>query len=113
MTKDAKNTGKIRSADSDAMESAQAESKGRDFRWHYGRVTRLGTVSVFPDSPENRRTVTIFWEEGGLSNQHGEIGEHEWEILKIAFSTTGMICVLSDQPNDEWMYDLRFLEAIR
>lgn len=113
MTKEKKGPAKLQRPDSDSMDVAQAERRGADFRWHYGRVTRLGTVAVFPDSPENRRTVTVFWEEGGLTSQHGEISDDQWEILKTAFMSTGMITILSDQPDEEWMYDLRFLEAIR
>jgi hypothetical protein len=107
-----KSTTKIQRPDSDAMNSAQAENVGVDFRWHYGRVTRMGTYDVFPYT-ESRRTVTVIWEEGGLSCQHGEINDDQWEILKMAFMSTGMITVLSDLPGEEWMYDLRFLEAVR
>lgn len=103
---------RIQRPDSNAMEAAQAEQVGTDFRWHHGRITRLGTYSIL-DSPENRRTVTLLWEEGGLSSQHGEIGDEQWEILKMAFMSTGMITVLSDQTGDNWMYDFRFLEAVR
>jgi hypothetical protein len=94
------------------MEMAQAERAGADFRWHYGRVTRLGSYDLV-SSPEDRRSVTILWEEGGLSCQHGEINDEQWDLLKLAFMGTGMITVLSDQAGDGWMYDLRFLEAVR
>ncbi len=103
---------RIRRPDSDAMETAQAERIGVDFRWHYGRITRLGNYEVFPSSVDGRN-VTILWEEGGLSSQHGEISDPQWEILKLAFSSTGMITVLSDQAGEDWMYDLRFIEAVR
>ncbi|MDZ4836436.1 MAG: hypothetical protein SGJ27_21890 [Candidatus Melainabacteria bacterium] len=113
MTKEVKQpTGRIKRPDADAMETAQQEQKGVDYRWHYGRVTRMGAYVVFPDS-ENRRTVTINWEEGGLSCQHGDISDDQWDILKLAFQSTGMITILSDSPGEEWMYDLRFLEAVR
>lgn len=103
---------RIKRPDSNAMETAQAERIGTDFRWHHGRITRLGTYSIL-SSAENRRTVTILWEEGGLSSQHGEIDDEQWEILKMAFMGTGMITVLSDQSGEDWMYDIRFLEAVR
>jgi len=113
MSKEKQTSSKMKRADANAMDAAQAEKKGADFRWHYGRITRLGTYAVFPDSPENRRTVSVIWEEGGLTCQHGEISDDQWEILKMSFGSTGMISVLSDRPDEEWMYDLRFLEAVR
>ena len=61
----------------------------------------------------NSRTVTILWEEGGVSNQQGEITEEQWEILKLAFVGSGRITILSDQEDKRWMYDYRFLEALR
>ncbi len=103
---------RIQRADSDAMETAQAERVGQDFRWHYGRVTRLGCYDVISNA-NDRRSVTIMWESGGLSCQYGEISDDQWEILKMAFMSTGMISVLSDAPGEDWMYDLRFLEAVR
>lgn len=107
-----KTTNRIQRPDSDAMETAQAERIGTDFQWHYGRVTRLGSYDV--GSPtEDLRSVTVLWEEGGFSCQHGEISDEQWELLKMAFMSTGMITVLSDQAGDDWMYDLRFLEAVR
>lgn len=60
------------------MESAQAARVGQDFRWHYGRVTRLGSYDVLTDAVD-RRSVTIMWESGGLSCQYGEIGDDQWE----------------------------------
>ncbi len=103
---------RIQRADSDAMETAQAERVGQDFRWHYGRVTRLGSYDLISNA-NDRRSVTIMWESGGLSCQYGEISDEQWEILKMSFMSTGMISVLSDQTGDDWMYDLRFLEAVR
>lgn len=91
------------------MEAAQAEQMGAGYRWHYGRITRLGVFDVAP----NQRTVTVLWEEGGLSCQYGEINDEQWELLKMSFLGTGMISILSDQAGEEWMYDLRFLEAVR
>ncbi len=107
-----KSLDRIQRADSDAMETAQAERVGEDFRWHYGRVTRLGSYDVISDA-NDRRSVTILWESGGLSCQYGQISDDQWEILKMAFMSTGMITVLSDQTGEDWMYDLRFLEAVR
>jgi hypothetical protein len=107
-----KSAGRIQRPDSEAMELAQAERAGADFRWHNGRVTRLGSYALV-SSAQDRRSVTILWEEGGLSCQYGDINDEQWELLKMAFMTTGMITVLSDQGSDGWMYDLRFLEAVR
>jgi len=109
---DEKSVDRIQSADSNAMEAAQAKRVGQDFRWHYGRVTRLGSYDVITDAV-NRRSVTIMWESGGLSCQYGEISDDQWEILKLAFMSTGMVSILSDQGGEGWMYDLRFLEAVR
>ncbi len=103
---------RIQRPDTNAMETAQAERVGTDFKWHHGRINRLGTYAIL-SSLENRRTVTVLWEEGGLSSVHGDIGDEQWEILKMAFMGTGMITVLSDQEGDDWMYDFRFLEAVR
>lgn len=103
---------RIKRADSNAMETAQAERVGQDFRWHYGRVTRMGSYDLISNASD-RRSVTIMWESGGLSCQYGDITDEQWEILKMAFMSTGMISVLSDQPGEDWMYDLRFLEAVR
>jgi hypothetical protein len=58
-------------------------------------------------------TVTILWEEGGISSQQGDITDEQWEIFKLAFVSTGRIAILSDQPAKDWMYDYRFLEAVR
>ncbi|HEY9785403.1 MAG TPA: hypothetical protein V6D17_08380 [Candidatus Obscuribacterales bacterium] len=106
------NTNRIRTPHSDAMEAAQAERIGPGFKWHYGRITRLGMYDLLSPA-EDRRSVTILWEEGGLSCQHGQINDEQWELLKLAFATTGMISVLSDLGDDLWMYDLRFVEAVR
>jgi hypothetical protein len=59
------------------------------------------------------RQVTIIWEEGGVSSQQGDITDEQWEIFKLAFSTTGRIAVLSDEAGKTWMRDYRFLEAVR
>jgi hypothetical protein len=92
----------------EAVEAAQAERAGTDFEWHFGRVTRLGHHEV-----AGGRSVTIVWEEGGVSSQQGNISDEQWDIFKLAFLTTGRVAVLSDQEAEGWMYDYRFLEAVR
>ena len=92
----------------DALGAAQAQRAGINFEWHFGRVTSLGVYEI-----TNSRTVTILWEEGGVSNQQGEITDEQWEILKLAFLGSGRIAILSDQEDKRWMYDYRFLEALR
>jgi hypothetical protein len=87
-------TGRITSAGSDELEASRAAQAGAEFDWHFVRVT-------------------ILWEEGGISSQQGEITDEQWEIFKLAFVSTGRIAILSDQPEKHWMYDYRFLEAVR
>ena len=106
--KKSKETGQIRGVSSEAVGAAQAKEAGSKFDWHYGRVTRLGSFEV-----AGGREVVIVWEEGGVTSQQGQITDEQWEIFKLAFSTTGRIAVLSDEPGDKWMYDYRFLEAVR
>ena len=101
-------TGRITSAGSDELEASRAAQAGADFDWHFGRVTSLGTIGI-----TDSRTVTILWEEGGISSQQGEITDEQWEIFKLAFISTGRIAILSDQAEKDWMYDYRFLEAVR
>ena len=101
-------TGRITSAGSDELEASRAEQAGTDYEWHFGRVTSLGTIGI-----TDSRTVTILWEEGGISSQQGDITDDQWEIFKLAFLSTGRIAILSDQPAKDWMYDYRFLEAVR
>jgi hypothetical protein len=95
-------------AGSDELEASRAAQAGADFDWHFGRVTSLGTIEI-----TDSRTVTILWEEGGISSQQGDITDEQWEIFKLAFISTGRIAILSDQPAKDWMYDYRFLEAVR
>ena len=76
----AKTGGRLRQADAQAMEHAQARQAGTEFQWHYGRVTRLGTFDV---AGEDTRAVTILWEEGGLIAQQGTITDAQWEIYKL------------------------------
>lgn len=97
----------IRRAGAEALDTAQAERAGTEFQWHFGRVTRLGTFEVVG------REVTIVWEEGGVTSQQGDLTDAQWEIFKLAFATTGRIAVLSDKIEESWMYDYRFLEAVR
>ena len=93
---------------SEAVEAAQAKEAGAKFEWHYGRVTRLGHFEV-----AGGRGVSVVWEEGGVTSQQGDITEEQWDIFQLAFVTTGRIAILSDQEGERWMYDYRFLEAVR
>lgn len=106
--KASKDATQFRGASSEAVEAAQAQEAGSEFDWHYGRVTRLGHFEV-----AGGREVVIVWEEGGVTSQQGNITDEEWEIFKLAFHTTGRIAVLSDESDEGWMYDYRFLEAVR
>ena len=80
------------------VETAQAEKAGAAFDWHYGRITRMGPSEMAGP---------------GVTSQQGNISDEEWVIFKLAFKTTGRIAVLSDQQGDAWMYDYRFIEAVR
>jgi hypothetical protein len=100
-----------RSNDQSGLRRARSQPRaqaGADFDWHFGRVTSLGTIGI-----TDSRTVTILWEEGGISSQQGDITDEQWEIFKLAFVSTGRIAILSDQPEKNWMYDYRFLESVR
>ena len=99
---------RITRAGLDELGLAQAEQVGSDFTWHFGRVTNLGFVEI-----TNSRTVTILWEEGGISSQQGDISDEQWEIFRLAFVGAGRVAILSDQDEKHWMYDYRFLEAVR
>ena len=101
-------SGRITSAGSDGLEASRAAQAGAEFDWHFGRITSLGTIGI-----TDSRTVTILWEEGGISSHQGEMTDEQWEIFKLAFVSTGRIAILSDQPEKSWMYDYRFLEAVR
>lgn len=96
-----------RGAGAEAVEIAQAESAGSEFEWHFGRITRMGHSEVAGPG------VTIVWEEGGVTSQQGDVSEEQWEIFKLAFVTTGRVAILSDQQGEVWMYDYRFVEAVR
>jgi hypothetical protein len=99
---------RMRSAGAEALEAAQAQQAGAKYEWHFGRVTRLGHFEI-----AGGREVTIVWEEGGVTSQHGSITDEQWEIFKLAFMTTGQVAVLSDQEGEGWMYDYRLLEVVR
>ena len=90
------------------MDAAQAREAGAEFEWHFGRVMRLGSFE-----PAGGRAVVIAWEEGGGSSQQGTLSDAQWEIFTLAFQTSGRIAVLSDAEDQAWMYDYRFLEAVR
>ena len=91
-----------------AADEARAEQVGSKFQWHLGRVIRMGNFE-----PAGGRGVTIAWDEGGVSSQQGKLTGEQWEIFKLAFHTTGRISILSDEEGELWMYDYRFLEALR
>lgn len=97
----------VRGTSSEAVEEAQAKEAGSQFEWHYGRVSRLGYFEP------SGREVVIVWEEGGVASHDGAISDAQWEILKLAFLTTGRIAILSDGMGDRWMDDFRFIEAVR
>jgi hypothetical protein len=98
----------MREAGGEALEAAQAKGAGAEFEWHFGRVTRLGHFEI-----AGGRGVTIVWEEGGVTSQQGDISDEQWEIFKLAFTTTGRVAILSDKAGDGWIYDYRILEAVR
>jgi hypothetical protein len=91
-----------------ALEVAQEKNAGSGFVWHFGRVHSLGFYEV-----AKGRSVTISWEGGGITAQQGNISDEQWEIFRLAFTTTGRISILSDLPKEEAYYDYRFLEALR
>jgi hypothetical protein len=98
----------IQSVGTSGVEAAQAKEAGIKYEWHFGRVSSLGHFEI-----AGGRAVTIVWDQGGVSSRQGNITDEQWEIFKLAFHTTGRISVLSDEPGDGWMYDYRFLEAVR
>jgi len=93
-------------AGSDELGEAQAQRAGINFEWHSGasRVWRLRDCQ--------QQDVTILWEEGASATNKGDHGR-AMEILKLAFVGSGRIAILSDQEDKRWMYDYRFLEALR
>ncbi len=111
MAKRRKETGEghqIKGTGPEATDEAQAEKAGSKFAWHFGRVIRMGNFE-----PAGGRGVTIAWDEGSVSSQQGKLTGEQWEIFKLAFHTTGRVAVLSDEEGELWMYDYRFLEAVR
>jgi hypothetical protein len=78
------------------------------FEWHYGRVTRLRHVEV-----AGGREAVIVRDEGGVTSKPGQLSDQQWDIFRLAFLTTGRIAALSGREGDGWMYDHRFLEAVR
>jgi phosphopentomutase len=92
---------------SEAVETAQAEKAGAEFEWHFGRITRMG------HSEMAGLGITIVWEEGDVTSQQGDISDEQWEIFRLAFITTGRVAILSDHEGEAWMYDYRFVEAVR
>ena len=111
-TKKARSTGgdghRVRETSAEAVEATQAREAGAKFEWHYGRISRVGNFQV-----AGGREVVLVWDEGGVSSQQGNISDEEWDILKLAFMSTGRIAILSDESGDRWMSDFRFLEAVR
>jgi hypothetical protein len=99
---------KIQSSGTSGIEAAQAKQAGLKFEWHFGRISSLGSFEL-----AGGRAVTIVWDQGGVSSQQGSISDEQWEIFKLSFLSNGRISVLSDEPGDGWMYDYRFLEAVR
>jgi hypothetical protein len=106
--RDAAKGHQIHDPSAEGLEAAQATAAGAEFTWHFGRVTGLGSYEV-----AGGRGVTIVWEEGGATSHVGEITDSQWEVFKLAFTTAGRVAVLSDETEDCWMYDYRFLEALR
>ncbi len=98
----------VRETSAEDVEATQAREAGAKFDWHYGRVSRLGNFEI-----AGGREAVIIWDEGGVSSQQGNISDEEWDILKLAFMSTGRIAILSDEQGDDWRSDFRFLEAMR
>jgi hypothetical protein len=98
----------IQGSGTSGVEAAQAKEAGTKYEWHFGRVSSLGYFEI-----AGGRAVTIVWDQGGVSSQQGNITDEQWEIFKLAFNNNGRVSVLSDEPGDRWMYDYRFLEAVR
>ena len=98
----------VRETSAAGVEATQAREAGAKFDWHYGRVSRLGNFEI-----AGGREVVIIWDEGGVSSQQGNISDEEWDILKLAFMSTGRIAILSDEQGEDWRSDFRFLEAMR
>jgi hypothetical protein len=98
----------VQGAGTSDVEVTQARHAGAKFEWHFGRISSLGSFEI-----AGGRAVTIVWDQGGVSSQQGDISEEQWEIFKLAFLGNGRVSVLSDEAGDGWMYDYRFLEAVK
>ena len=98
----------IQSVGTSGVEAAQAQQAGVEFRWHFGRISSIGSFEI-----AGGRAVTIVWDQGGVSSQQGNISDEQWEIFKLAFQINGRVAILSDETGEGWMYDYRFLEAVR
>jgi hypothetical protein len=97
----------IHDPSAEGLEAAQATAAGAQFVWHYGRLTSLGSYQA-----GDGRGVTIAWEEGGSTSHVGDITDSQWEVFKLAFTTSGRVAVLSDEA-EGWWHDYRYLEAVR
>jgi hypothetical protein len=91
-----------------ALEAAQAKIAGKNFKWYFGRVNALGHYEI-----AGGRSVSIVWEGGGVTSKQGDISDEQWEIFKLAFTTSGRIATLSDMSGDDALHDFRFVEVIR
>lgn len=98
----------IQSAGTSGVEAAQAKEAGAKYEWHFGRVSSIGNFEI-----AGGRAVSIVWDQGGVSSQQGNISDQQWEVFKLAFLSNCRIAVLSDEAAEGWMYDYRFLEAVR
>ena len=91
----------VRETSAAGVEATQAREAGAKFDWHYGRVSRLGNFEI-----AGGREVVIVWDEGGVSSQQGNISDEEWDILKLAFLSTGRIAILSDGQGEDWRFTI-------
>ena len=98
----------VQSAGTSGVEAAQAKEAGAKYEWHFGRVSSIGSFEA-----AGGRAVNIVWDQGVVSSQQGNISDEQWEVFKLAFLSNCRVAVLSDEAGDGWMYDYRFLEAVR
>jgi hypothetical protein len=73
-------TGRMTRAGTDELEASRAEQAGTDFEWHFGRVTSLGMIEI-----ANSRSVTILWDEGGISSQQGDLTQERKRSQGVKF----------------------------
>lgn len=90
------------------MSEAEIKTAQGPWVWHYGAVKGLGYFTT-----AGGKEVVIRWDGDASSRKQGGISDPQWEIFKLAFAGTGRIAVLSDQPEPNWKFDYRFLEAQR